>query len=155
MRQLSQAPPSLSALIFTCLTDSSPVTYSVFNSGLCSGSCRERVLLPMPGSPPMSTREPFTMPPPSRRSTSAEPRETLSSTVVETSFSGMGLREPPGTAMAVALEPPVTTSFSTMVFHSPQAGHRPIHLEYSLPQWEQNHTDLVFFTTVAIICSGP
>jgi hypothetical protein len=34
------------------------------------------------------------------------------------------------------------------VFHSPQAGHRPIHFEYSFPQWEQNQTLFVF---VAII----
>ena len=105
----------------------------------------------MPGSPPISTSEPLTMPPPSRRSTSALPRDTRSSCVVDTSLSASGFREPPGTVRAAALLPPVTTSFSTMVFHSPQAGHRPIHLLYSLPQWLQNHTDLVFFTLVAIL----
>ena len=31
---------------------------------------------------------------------------------------------------------------------------RPIHLEYSLPQWLQNHTVLVFFTVAGIICSA-
>jgi hypothetical protein len=71
--------------------------------------------------------------------------------VVETSLSASGFREPPGTVWAEALLPPVTTSFSTMVFHSPHAGHRPIHLLYSLPQWLQNHTDLVFLTLVAIL----
>ena len=90
------------------------------------------------------------MPPPRRRSTSALPRDRRSSCVVDTSLSACGFRDPPGTVMAAALLPPVTTSFSTMVFHSPQAGHRPIHLLYSLPQWEQNHTDLVFLTLVAI-----
>ena len=104
----------------------------------------------MPGSPPISTSDPFTMPPPSKRSTSGLPRDRRSSCVVDTSLRGIGRREAPGTLKGAALELPLTTSFSTMPFHSPQAGHRPIHLEYSLPQWEQNHTDLVFFTVVAI-----
>ena len=37
----------------------------------------------------------------------------------------------------------------TMVFHSPQAGHRPIHFELSFPHDLQNHTVFVF--TVAIV----
>jgi hypothetical protein len=51
----------------------------------------------------------------------------------------MGLRPAPGTATAAGRFP-VTTSFSTMVFHSPQAGQRPIHFEYSLPQLLQKNT---------------
>ena len=150
MRQLDASPPSLSARIFTCFTDSSPVTYSVFSSGRCRGNCSERVLLPIPGSPPISTRDPFTMPPPSRRSTSALPSDTRSSCVVDTSFSGIDLREAPGTVIVPAFLP-VTTSCSTIVFHSPHAGHRPIHLEYSLPQWLQNHTVLVFALAISLV----
>jgi hypothetical protein len=33
---------------------------------------------------------------------------------------------------------------SIIVFHSPQAGQRPIHFELSLPQELQNHADFVF-----------
>jgi hypothetical protein len=46
---------------------------------------------------------------------------------------------------------PVSSVFSTIVFHSPQAGQRPIHLEYSFPQEVQYHTDLLFDPNVAII----
>ena len=85
------------------------------------------------------------MPPPRSRSTSALPRDTRSSAVVETSFRGIGFRPAPGTDIdADKGRFPVTTSFSTIVFHSPQAGHLPIHLEYSLPQFEQNQTVFAF-----------
>ena len=93
------------------------------------------------------------MPPPRRRSTSALPRDTRSSAVVDTSFRGIGLRPAPGTDTASGRFP-VTTSFSTIVFHSPQAGHLPIHLEYSLPQFEQNHTVFAFvvpFTAISVV----
>jgi hypothetical protein len=64
---------------------------------------------------------------------------------VDTSFRGIGFRPAPGTDTdADKGRFPVTTSFSTIVFHSPQAGHLPIHLEYSLPQFEQNQTVFAF-----------
>jgi hypothetical protein len=50
------------------------VTYSTF---ICADSastaCSSSVLLPMPGSPPISTTPPSTMPPPSTRSSSSWP----------------------------------------------------------------------------------
>ena len=44
---------------------------------------------------------------------------------------------------------------SIIVFHSPQAGQRPIHLGLSLPQELQYHTDLFLFAIVrvSVFCS--
>jgi hypothetical protein len=72
------------------------------------------------------------------------------SLVVSISDKGIGFLPDPGTdtdAEAVFL--PVATVSSTIVFHSPQKGHLPIHLELSFPQDLQNQTVFVF--TVAII----
>jgi hypothetical protein len=61
----------------------------------------------------------------------------------------MGLCPVPGTLICwEAVFFPVATVSSTIVFHSPQAGQRPIHLGLSLPHALQNHT--VFVLTVAI-----
>ena len=66
------------------------------------------------------------------------------------SASGIGLCPEPGTVIsAPALFFPVATVSSTIVFHSPHAGHRPIHLGLSFPHSLQNHTLLVL--TVAIL----
>ena len=64
---------------------------------------------------------------------------------------GIGLWPDPGTETAAAPPCffPVATVSSTMVFHSPQAGHLPIHFGLSFPHSLQNHTVFVF--TVAII----
>jgi hypothetical protein len=45
---------------------------------------------------------------------------------------------------------PASKTFSTMVFHSPQAGQRPIHLLLSLPHEVQYQSDLLFDPIVAI-----
>jgi hypothetical protein len=61
----------------------------------------------------------------------------------------MGLCPVPGTLICwEAVFFPVATVSSTIVFHSPQAGQRPIHFGLSLPHALQNHT--VFVLTVAI-----
>ena len=66
--------PSRRARSATCAPLSSPVTYSVFFSrDSASSACSSSVLLPMPGSPPISTTPPGTMPPPSTRSSSSCP----------------------------------------------------------------------------------
>jgi hypothetical protein len=64
----------------------------------------------------------------------------------------MGLWAAPGT-VTVTEEAffPVATVSSTIVFHSPQAGHLPIHFGLSFPHSLQNHT--LFTFAVAIIFS--
>ncbi len=144
------SPPIRAALSLTCLALSSPVTYRVRSSGQWRGICRERVDLPIPGSPPISTSEPSTRPPPRMRSTSLLFSDMRFSTDELISASGIGLCPEPGTVIsAPALFFPVATVSSTIVFHSPHAGQRPIHLGLSFPHSLQNHTLLVL--TVAIL----
>ena len=97
MWQFEQSPPSRSARIFTWRALSSPVTYNVFREGQPRGIWSERVDFPMPGSPPMSTREPSTMPPPRIRSTSPLQREIRASEVESISASLRGRFPSPGT----------------------------------------------------------
>ena len=96
----------------------------------------------MPGSPPISTSEPFTMPPPRSLSTSVNPSDNLFSADESMSFRCSGLLPEAGAEdeMLLFLDGfPVTTVCSAIVFHSPQAGQRPIHLGLSFPQLVQNH----------------
>ena len=90
----------------------------------------------MPGAPPTSTREPFTAPPPSTRSSSPMPVEKRSSSVVSTWPMGVGrlMGTPRAEPWAVgAFLAGRSAGRSTMVFQAPQAGHRPCHLGVSLP----------------------
>ena len=85
-RTRSVASPSRVARRPICSADSSPLTYS-------TGSRRDsadrawisRVDLPTPGSPPISTTEPATSPPPSTRSSSDSPVGVRSAVAVSTS----------------------------------------------------------------------
>ena len=84
------------------------------------------------------------MPPPSTRSTSRLPTSILLSSDIGISFReiGFGLLRP---TRDLSREGDVfSRGASLMVFHSPQAGHLPIHLEVSLPQAVQYHTVLTF-----------
>ena len=64
----------LSDLIFICSADSSPETYKTFPSPLIlSHICKINVDLPIPGSPPSNTSDPFTSPPPSTLFNSLNP----------------------------------------------------------------------------------
>jgi len=82
------ASPSRRARSATCAGLSSPVTYSTF---ICddsaSSACSSSVLLPMPGSPPISTTAPSTMPPPSTRSSSSCPVGVRATSAASTSLS--------------------------------------------------------------------
>lgn len=100
----------------------------------------------MPGSPPISTSEPSTRPPPRILSISPLPKEIRLSCEESISDRCIGLREAPGTwtSRDEGLAFPVATVSSTIVFHSPQAGHRPIHFGLSFPHDLQNHTVFVF-----------
>ena len=107
----------------------------------------------MPGSPPSSSREPLTSPPPSTRSSSEIPvRYRMSSwewisPMWETAAGFPPPREP-DTAGEAAMG--VTCS---KVFHAEQAGHFPIHFTVSYPH--SLHTYRSFALAIAHSCPFP
>ena len=84
---------TLSALILTCSSDSSPVAYKTvplfFAISFALWSIR--VDFPIPGSPEIRMSEPKTIPPPSTLSSSFMPELILSYLSVPTSLSLIGL----------------------------------------------------------------
>src|SRR6266487_1278596 len=95
-----------------------------------------RVDLPMPGSPPTSSTEPLTKPPPVTRSNSATPDASLGAScavpVSGSSANGRPFRD--GRMAGASVAPAVS---STMVFHSPQASHLPCQRPVTAPQFWQ------------------
>ena len=102
-----------------------------------AAACSSRVDLPMPGSPPSSTSEPATRPPPRTRSSSPIP----------TGGGAPARRRPPsGTAGAARRPGPAPradgpgssrTTVSTSVFQSPQVRHWPSQRRTDAPQdWQ-------------------
>ena len=83
--------------------------------------------LPIPGSPPSSTTDPATSPPPRTRSSSPIPTGRRSSRVARRRHGTAGrARRPAGTtADAGARRGSSRTTVSTRVFHSPQVRHWP------------------------------
>src|SRR6267378_219158 len=122
--------------------DSSPETYSVetpWRSSLAA-HCISSVDLPIPGSPPTSTTEPGTIPPPSTKSNSARPVFQRASADCFRSVRRIG-GWPVGTPLtAEALNRP--SASSTRLFHAPQLSQRPPHLGWSAPHSVQRKTDL-------------
>ena len=100
--------------------------------------------MPIPGSPPTSTREPFTIPPPITLSSSELPVLSLCSILSEISSSDSGFDKTP-ISLCWTWDSFCSTS-STRVFHCPHSGHLPIHFGDSLPH--SLHTNFVF--TLAI-----
>src|SRR3954463_1886435 len=92
--------------------------------------------LPMPGSPPTSSTEPRTKPPPVTRSSSVIPDERRGSSGV------LGARGPSARVRPLGFERidtgtlPVASS-SASVFHSPQDSHLPCQRLYAAPQFWQ------------------
>src|SRR2546425_930688 len=123
--------------------DSSPDTYSVGTPACSSRAahCSSSVDLPMPGSPPTSTTDPGTMPPPSTKSNSGRPvchRSNPAAPTVDSRTGGL----PDGVLLLRSTRPPVRpTGSSTSVFHAPHASQRPPHLGWSAPQSVQRNTD--------------
>ena len=109
-----------------------------------AATCRARVDLPMPGSPPMSVTEPGTSPPPSTRSSSGTPvgigKPASASTSVMGRATAAGrpcpLTRPEPPARPVG---PTSSTSSTRAFQAPQDGHRPAHLgwvaAHSVQRW--------------------
>src|SRR5258708_5439377 len=122
--------------------DSSPETYSVETPWLSSlaAHCISSVDLPIPGSPPTSTTEPGTIPPPSTKSNSARPVFHRPTAPPATSDRRMG-GWPDGALRSA--DPPIRpTASSTSAFHAPHASHFPPHFGWSAPHSVQRKTDL-------------
>src|SRR5690606_22698149 len=93
----------------------------------------------MPGSPPSSTSDPGTMPPPSTRSNSLMPVVSRSASTTSTSAYSVA-RWPPGAgaALRALTAAPAPTGSSTSEFHAPQSGQRPSHFGDWKPQdWHE------------------
>ncbi len=141
-----------SARIFSWWALSSPLTYRMLRSGSRSIVCRVSVLLPIPGSPPSSTIEPGTSPPPSTLFSSSSRVSILGSSfeLISLRNSGRFLLPPtvPRTDTAAdraAIEPVSADIFISLnVFQRPQLGHLPIHLADSCPQWSHTYAVLSF-----------
>ncbi len=88
------------------------------------------VVLPMPGSPPISTTDPGTRPPPSTRSSSPMPVATRRPTCGSISPMRVGADDAgPITATSAG-----TATSSTSVFHCPHDEHCPAHFGCDAPQ---------------------
>src|SRR4029079_10993634 len=99
----------------------------------------------MPGSPPISTSVPGTMPPPSTRSNSVTPEGTRTSSCASISVNAMAAHS----RSRKSLWPPALRGFSsTREFHSPHSGHLPSHLPDLCPQLWQTNNVSAFFTEI-------
>src|SRR5512147_1395145 len=94
--------------------------------------------LPMPGSPPTSTAEPGTSPPPSTRSNSAMPVGSRGASRVSVPRPSKEAALPLPPLMATSAGGPAGAAASSMMlFHSPQAAHFPDQREVTAPQaWQ-------------------
>ena len=92
----------------------------------------------MPGSPPISTPEPGTMPPPSTRLSSLMRRAMRGVPSIGTLGSATATPPPPAplaTGMDERVFSGVRRITSSSVFHSSQSGHLPIHFICTLWQF--------------------
>ena len=126
--------PIRAARILICFKDSSPDTYKVGTPADARflHTCKRIVDFPIPGSPPTSTREPGTMPPPRTLSSSAIPALKRSVSEVSISSKVTGFAPFPDIRREVLPED-FTTGSSTKLFHALHPGHCPIHLADSYP----------------------
>ena len=128
----ASSSPKRCARIRTWSIDSSPEIYSTRRPlrATAAAACSISVDLPIPGSPPTSTTEAGTNPPPSTRSSSAIPAGARGGGAVTPC-------SPTNWMRAFAPRPAVargSAASSTSVFHSPHASHLPAHFEYTAPQ---------------------
>jgi hypothetical protein len=148
--RIKQPPPALpafgarrSARILICRSLSSPDMYSTFSAGMFMANCSIRVDLPMPGSPPISTKLPGTIPPPNTRLNSLSGVSKRLSSSNTTSATKTGLFalcvDVELVAFQSGMEPlAFSVISSTKVFHSPHDGHLPSHFGVSKPQlWQK------------------
>src|SRR5690606_23670306 len=133
------------ARIATCCCDSSPVTYRAGRRwAILHRVCSRMVDLPMPGSPPISTTEPSTRPPPSTRSNSPETVEKRGTSSTLTSarvlICACCPAQPPRPDGAPA--PPLSITVSVRVFQAPHSPHCPAHLGKVAPHSVQPYMRL-------------
>src|SRR5437868_2652318 len=106
-------------------------------------ACSRSVDLPMPGSPPISTPEPGTKPPPATRSSSAMPLSMRGGAALSPLRPTRREARPLGRLAPLAPDSGVGADSSTIVFHSPQLSQRPAHFDETAPQDWQTNWDVV------------
>src|SRR5690349_15141492 len=111
-----------------------------------AADCSSSVDLPMPGSPPTSSAEPLTKPPPVTLSSSAMPVTTRAALSVSPDRGTRLVGRPPDFADFGPAPTPLSVISSTMVFHSPHASHRPCQRVVTAPQDWQRKDDRVLAT---------
>src|SRR5207248_10258971 len=137
--------------------DSSPVTSRTFRSALIARSAiSSSVDLPTPGSPPTSTSDAGTRPPPSTRSSSGTPVGIRSASSASTST-----RRSSGRAADLAAPFGSARDSSTSVPNSPQPGHLPNQRPDEYPHSGQEKTDAAALATAPVyepvlmpLCAG-
>jgi hypothetical protein len=118
----------------TCSSDSSPVAYRAPRGAASPAAAwSSSVDLPMPGSPPRSTTDPGTRPPPRARLSSARPVSMRGTCSAPTSAS----RRTGGAPAAGRPAGAAPGRASSSVFHAPQPGHWPCHFGVTAPHSAQ------------------
>jgi hypothetical protein len=105
--------------------------------------CSIKVDLPIPGSPPIKVTDPATNPPPSTRSSSADPVEMRGCSAEASAASEVGRSTRLERLAAVVRDPADRTSV-TNVFHSPHPAHCPCHLAEGVPHDWHTKTSFTF-----------
>src|SRR4051812_4255047 len=96
-----------------------------------------RVDLPIPGSPPTSTADPMTKPPPVTRSSSRRPVAMRAADSVSPLSGTRAIGRPEAVADLGPAPTPESTISSTIEFHSPQPSQRPCQRTCVVPQdWQ-------------------
>src|SRR6266566_7995365 len=135
--------PAMPPPLVTCPTSSTAGPASFAKRISRAAHCSSSVDFPMPGSPPTSTTDPGTMPPPKTKSNSRRPvchrRTPAPSPRADRRTGGRADGELAGRC---ARPPVLPTGSSTSEFHAPHASHRPPHLGWSAPHSVHRKTDL-------------
>src|SRR5262245_246304 len=120
-----------------------------------ASACRSNVDLPIPGSPPISTADPGTNPPPATLSSSPIP-VTIRGGCASPPLSPTSLLERPlGRLPPLAPETGTEGASSTMLFQAPQLSHCPDHLAWEAPQDWQTKLDKAFATGTSLVVAVP
>src|SRR4051794_19852559 len=110
----------------------------------------------MPGSPPTSSTEPRTKPPPVTRSSSAIPEERRgASWLLPVNVSSLNIRPRRFERIETGIEVAPVVSSSTSVFHSPHDSHLPCQRLNAAPQFWQTkeRVDLAMGVSRRMLCS--
>src|SRR3990167_2531381 len=105
--------------------------------------CKRSVLLPIPGSPEIKTKDPGTIPPPKTLSNSENPVDMRKLCSFLTSAS-LTMLSSNLVFPTLCLSDSAETSVSTSEFHDPHSGHLPRKLDEWYPHCWQMYSDLTF-----------